>query len=82
MFPQRSLLRAPARFSPSTIRQPLQRRLASSAGSKLAGPEDNAFNRERLAVKAHAAATASMPCIPLIAFWEISSQYSQIFGAN
>ena len=29
-------------------------------GDKLVGPADNAFNRERAAVKAHAAATSGM----------------------
>lgn len=51
-------LRAP------TLRTAIQRRFASTAeklpptGSKLVGPADNAFNRERAAVKAHAAATS------------------------
>ena len=31
-------------------------------GDKLVGAADNAFNRERAAVKAHAAATSGMPC--------------------
>jgi hypothetical protein len=33
-----------------------------NAGDKLVGPADNAFNRERAAVKAHAAATSGMSC--------------------
>lgn len=40
------------------LRNTLQRRFASSEPSKLVGPMDNAFNRDRLAVKAHAAASA------------------------
>ncbi|OCT48594.1 cytochrome c oxidase subunit VIa [Cladophialophora carrionii] len=61
-------LRSPA-FRPA-IRSTLQRRYANTAsgvpsppgqgGSKLAGAADNAFNRERAAVKAHAAATSAI----------------------
>ncbi|ETI26811.1 hypothetical protein G647_10256 [Cladophialophora carrionii CBS 160.54] len=61
-------LRSPA-FRPA-IRSTLQRRYANTAsgvpsppgqgGSKLAGAADNAFNRERAAVKAHAAATSDL----------------------
>ena len=62
-LPQRSMLRASQRFgaqlrSPA-IRTPLTRRFASSAeNSGLQGAEENAFNRERAAVKAHAAGTS------------------------
>lgn len=53
-------------FAPrQTLRSSLQQRFASThpttpgqAGSKLVGAQDNAFNRERAAVKAHAAATS------------------------
>ena len=51
-----------------TLRSTVQRRFESTASgvpappgqgaSKLAGASDNAFNRERAAVKAHAAATS------------------------
>lgn len=62
MLAQRSLLRASQRVSQQiqspAIRSSFQRRLASSSGPPLTGPADNAFNRERQAVKAHAAATS------------------------
>ena len=62
MLSQRGLLRSSQRFiSPirsSTIRAPLQRRFAGSQPSHFTGAEDNAFNREREAVKEHAAATS------------------------
>ena len=51
----------------SDFRSTVQRRFESTAeklpkpGQKLVGPQDNAFNRERAAVKAHAAATSGMP---------------------
>lgn len=57
MYPQRSLLRASQRYGQQLRSQPVrskfQRRFASSQGSH--GAEDNAFNRERAAVKQHAA---------------------------
>ncbi|MCJ1255861.1 Cytochrome c oxidase subunit 6A, mitochondrial [Lignoscripta atroalba] len=62
MNPQRSILRACQGVSQQlrtpVIRSNLQRRFASSEGPALTGPADNAFNRERQAVKAHAAATS------------------------
>lgn len=62
MLAQRSLLRASQRVGQQihspVIRSSFQRRLASSSGPKLSGPADNAFNRERQAVKEHAAATS------------------------
>lgn len=51
-----------------TLRSTLQRRHLSApappgqGGSKLSGAADNAFNRERAAVKAHAAATSGELC--------------------
>lgn len=44
----------------ATFRQTVARRFASqqAAETQLSGPADNAFNRERLAVKHHAEATA------------------------
>ena len=64
MFPQRSLLRSSQRFASQlrspAIRTPFQRRLASTEGSAFTGAEDNAFNRERKAVKDHAAATSGL----------------------
>ncbi|RDW63856.1 putative cytochrome c oxidase subunit VIa [Coleophoma crateriformis] len=64
MFPQRSLLRTSQRFAAQVrspaVRSGFQRRLASSEASAFTGAEDNAFNRERQAVKAHAAATSDL----------------------
>lgn len=61
MFPQRSMLRTSQRFAAQlrspTVRTPFQRRFASTEGA-FKGAEDNAFNRERKAVKDHAAATS------------------------
>jgi len=58
-------MRAPALRR--TLRSSIQRRFASAhpappgqAGTKMAGTQDNAFNRERAAVKAHAAATSDL----------------------
>jgi hypothetical protein len=62
MFPQRTMLRASQRFSSQlrspAVRTPFQRRFASTESSGFVGAEDNAFNRERKAVKDHAAATS------------------------
>jgi hypothetical protein len=67
MFPQRTMLRTSQRFASQlrspAIRTPFQRRLASTESSGLHGAEDNAFNRERKAVKDHAAATSGAYCI-------------------
>ena len=64
MLPRPSNLRASlllTRQSPGLLlRNGLQRRFASSGPPKLEGPMDNAFNRERLAVKAHAAESAGI----------------------
>lgn len=64
MFPQRNVLRASQRFAAQlrspAIRTPFQRRFASTESSAFHGAEDNAFNRERKAVKDHAAATSGM----------------------
>lgn len=54
---------APLRQLRSTlIRSSIQSRFASTEPSKLVGPMDNAFNRERLAVKQHAAQSAGKAC--------------------
>ncbi|KAL8708268.1 MAG: hypothetical protein Q9220_006845 [cf. Caloplaca sp. 1 TL-2023] len=42
------------------LRNPVQRRLASGDMPKLTGTADNAFNRERMAVKQHAAASSDL----------------------
>ena len=56
MLSQKLFQRAAARPSQLPLRNTLQRRLASSGGQpQLTGAADNAFNRERLAVKHHAA---------------------------
>ncbi|TVY43805.1 Cytochrome c oxidase subunit 6A, mitochondrial [Lachnellula subtilissima] len=54
MFPQRTMLRS---MRSPALGRTIQRRLASTE-SKFTGAEDNAFNRERQAVKDHAAATS------------------------
>jgi len=61
-------LRAAQRLRTPTLRATFQRRCESNIqtrnpklplpGDKLIGPMDNAFNRERAAVKAHATATS------------------------
>ncbi|CAG8958855.1 hypothetical protein HYFRA_00011808 [Hymenoscyphus fraxineus] len=64
MFPQRTMLRSTQRFAANlrspAVRKPFQRRFASAENSGLHGAEDNAFNRERKAVKDHAAATSDL----------------------
>ncbi|KAK0112210.1 Cytochrome c oxidase subunit 6A, mitochondrial [Cadophora gregata f. sp. sojae] len=64
MFPQRAMLRTSQRFAAQlrapAIRTPFQRRFASTESSAFHGAEDNAFNRERKAVKDHAAATSDL----------------------
>jgi len=60
----RQILRASQRVSQQAkfpiLRQGIQRRFASHEPAKLTGPMDNAFNRERMAVKQHAAASSGM----------------------
>jgi hypothetical protein len=56
MLSQRAVLGA-ARRLPTQIRQPVQRRWASST-QEFTGAQNNAFNRERAAVKAHAGESA------------------------
>ena len=48
------------------LRHCLQRRSASGVSPPLTGAADNAFNRERLAVKAHAAKSSGTG---LLIFW-------------
>lgn len=64
MLPRPSMLRAlkPAgrQGQSNILRSTLQRRFASTDPPKLVGPMDNAFNRERLAVKHHAAESADL----------------------
>lgn len=61
MLPQRSMMRFSQRFASQirspAVRTPLQRRFASSETTVFKGAEDNAFNRERAAVKEHAVGT-------------------------
>ncbi|KAA8576054.1 hypothetical protein MFRU_009g00100 [Monilinia fructicola] len=57
MFSARATRAAAQRFQ--SIRTPFQRRFASSE-STFTGAENNAFNRERQAVKDHAASTSDL----------------------
>ncbi|KAK6614655.1 cytochrome c oxidase subunit [Botrytis cinerea] len=60
MFSARATRAAAQRVArPQSIRNPFQRRFASSE-STFTGAENNAFNRERQAVKDHAAATSDL----------------------
>jgi len=52
---QRTVLRSTHQSSTRLFRNTLQRRFASSGEPPLTGAADNAFNRERRAVKQHAA---------------------------
>ena len=59
-------LRATAPLARQTIRQPLTRRYATeTSGGGLKGAADNPFNREREAVKNHAAGTAGKILVQL-----------------
>ena len=62
MLPRRLFLRASQRISIQAcnpvVRFNVQRRFATTGEAPLTGTADNAFNRERQAVKAHAAATS------------------------
>lgn len=63
MFPQRNLLRLAQRSAQQTRSAPVravQRRFNSTEGTKFPWAVDNAFNREREAVKHHAASTSGM----------------------
>jgi len=66
MNSQRFGLRLGQQLRSPRLRSTIQRRFESTAeklpkpGQKLVGPQDNAFNRERAAVKAHAAATSDL----------------------
>jgi cytochrome c oxidase subunit 6a len=52
------MFRAAAPLRSSAVRSAIQRRLASTESSGFTGAQNNAFNRERQAVKDHAAATS------------------------
>ncbi|KAL8675263.1 MAG: hypothetical protein Q9168_000384 [Polycauliona sp. 1 TL-2023] len=54
-----SALTARNALQPS-LRNTAQRRLASGETPKLTGAADNAFNRERMAVKQHAAGSSDL----------------------
>lgn len=58
MIPQRSALRFAQRSAP--VRSALQRRFNSAQSKIPSWAVDNEFNRERAAVKHHAASTSSM----------------------
>lgn len=72
MFPQRNILRAAQQLRSAPARAAFQRRL-NSTDNKLPWMVDNAFNRERAAVKHHAAATSGSytPIGPKDFFWMI-----------
>ena len=58
MFSSRAIVRAAAPIRSQASRQAVQKRLAHAEVKLPAGVQDNAFNRERQAVKDHAAATS------------------------
>lgn len=58
MFSSRSIVRAAAPLRSQAVRQAIQKRLAHAEAKLPAGIQNNAFNRERQAVKDHAAATS------------------------
>ena len=60
MFTARALTRAAAPLRTPVARQAIQKRFAHAEVKLPAGVQDNAFNRERQAVKDHAAATSGM----------------------
>ncbi|KAK3045400.1 hypothetical protein LTS18_013884 [Coniosporium uncinatum] len=59
MLSQRALLRSGQRLAQPT-RSSLNRTAFRRSESQLAGPQDNAFNREREAVKHHAEQTSDL----------------------
>lgn len=61
---QQSLRRQQPAFRMFTRRLTTEELKAIPQGGKLVGPADNAFNRERAAVKAHANATAGTSNFP------------------
>lgn len=71
MLTRQALLRART----PALRNAVQRRFASTDGlPKLEGAMDNAFNRERQAVKAHAAKSAGeVPASLTVLAWRIES---------
>ncbi|KFY07277.1 hypothetical protein V492_07288 [Pseudogymnoascus sp. VKM F-4246] len=60
MFSSRTIVRAAAPLRSQVVRQAIQKRLAHAEAKLPAGVQDNAFNRERQAVKDHAAATSDL----------------------
>jgi hypothetical protein len=72
MFTQRSALRLAQRAAPA--RSAAQRRL-NSTQSKYPWIVDNEFNRERAAVKHHAASTSGTFC----PFWTATALHTQLF---
>ncbi|EAW09211.1 cytochrome c oxidase subunit VIa [Aspergillus clavatus NRRL 1] len=59
MFPQRPMFRAAQQLRSAPVRSAFQRRF-NGTDSKLPWMVDNEFNRERAAVKHHAAATSDL----------------------
>lgn len=60
MFRQQAIAKTAQSLRSPAVRAAFQKRFASTAESTLKGAEDNAFNRQRKAVKDHAAATSGM----------------------
>ena len=60
MLSQRAVVRTAQSLRSPATRAAFQKRFASSTENAFAGAEDNAFNRQRKAVKDHAAATSGM----------------------
>ncbi|KAG9247392.1 cytochrome c oxidase subunit VIa [Calycina marina] len=63
MLPQRTLLasqRLMAQLRSPVLHRSIQRRFASTEESAFVGAEDNAFNRERKAIKDHASSTSDL----------------------
>ncbi|PYI30748.1 mitochondrial cytochrome c oxidase subunit VIa [Aspergillus indologenus CBS 114.80] len=60
MYAQRSLLRLPQQLRAAPVRSAVQRRLNHTESKLPSWAVDNEFNREREAVKHHAAATSDL----------------------
>ncbi|KAL4786454.1 FAD binding domain-containing protein [Aspergillus varians] len=77
MFPQRSVLRLAQRSAP--VRSAVPRRFNSAQSKIPSWAVDNEFNRERAAVKHHAASTSSIAVIPCLigGGWNAYSQWNE-----
>lgn len=83
LFQRASTLMKNHAIQPS-LRNTVQRRLASGEMPKLVGTADNAFNRERMAVKQHAAASSgtSHPEFDCGKRTRRTNTYAKISGGN